>query len=264
MFLCLRVMCCCFWLNLCWPLAIVFDRFPASSPVSAQEFGYGVLTNQSWTKGLIQESSQKVKDGQGFDLGISTPLRKADPSTRPHCCGSAFFSSKASRSFIRHRPLQGENLQVWYNCLGSVKLPRKAPIQSPCNYIYVYIYIIISIMYNHKDMLIQKIMINLLCILFISCLFSPAATWTISMWQPHPLASRTFIRHRGLCLTNAPRGALPGDLGTGFPKTLHEQFARNAEVHCNWSSLSMSKSSLFKGSSGLAIFARLNLLMQSL
>ena len=91
MFLCLRVMCCCFWLNLCWPLAIVFDRFPASSPVSAQEFGYGVLTNQSWTKGLIQESSQKVKDGQGFDLGISTPLRKADPSTRPHCCGSTFF-----------------------------------------------------------------------------------------------------------------------------------------------------------------------------
>ena len=102
-------------------------------------------------------------------------------------------------------------------------------------------------MYNHKNMLIQKNMINLLCIFFISCLFSPAATWTISMWQPHPLASRTFIRHRGLCLTNAPRGALPGDLGTGFPKTLHEQFARNAEVHCNWSSLSMSKSSLFKG-----------------
>ena len=190
--------------------------------------------------------------------------KKSWPFNQASLLWKRFFSSKASRSFIRHRPLQGENLQVWYNCLGSVKLPRKAPIQSPCNYIYVYIYIIISIMYNHKDMLIQKIMINLWCILFISCLFSPAATWTISMWQPHPLASRTFIRHRGLCLTNAPRGALPGDLGTGFPKTLHEQFARNAEVHCNWSSLSMSKSSLFKGSSGLAIFARLNLLMQSL
>jgi hypothetical protein len=263
MFLCLRVMCCCFWLNLCWPLAIVFDRFPASSPVSAQEFGYGVLTNQSWTKGLIQESSQKVKDGQGFDLGISTPLRKADPSTRPHCCGSAFFLQRppghSSDIDLCRAKIFKSDTTAWeaWNCRE--RLQSKVPA-----IIYTYIYIIISIMYNHKDMLIQKIMINLLCILFISCLFSPAATWTISMWQPHPLASRTFIRHRGLCLTNAPRGALPGDLGTGFPKTLHEQFARNAEVHCNWSSLSMSKSSLFKGSSGLAIFARLNLLMQSL
>ena len=141
MFLCLRVMCCCFWLNLCWPLAIVFDRFPASSPVSAQEFGYGVLTNQSWTKGLIQESSQKVKDGQGFDLGISTPLRKADPSTRPHCCGSAFFLQRppghSSDIDLCRAKIFKSDTTAWeaWNCRE--RLQSKVPA---IIYTYIYIY----------------------------------------------------------------------------------------------------------------------------
>ena len=83
-----------------------FSSFIAFSP--------GVcLEERGWSRNL--KSLRMVKVLTLLSLHISTYT-----STKKSCFNQAsllwkrFFSSKASRSFIRHRPLQGKHLPVWY------------------------------------------------------------------------------------------------------------------------------------------------------